>query len=182
MKKEQNILELFFEQPSKQWHFEEILRSAKISRPQALNWLKIFIDEHIIKRIKPRGKMPHYIANFEHPAYDNKKRIYALDILYKAGLLNHLQSLPHAKTAIIFGSFARSDWHAGSDIDIFIYGSDEEFDKGKFESILKREIQIFTADNKKELNHLGTDLLHNIINGHIVKGNLDFIEVRINES
>jgi len=177
MNKEKSILWLFFNEPTKQWHFEEILSAGKISRPQALHWLNKFIKEGLIKRIKPRGKMPYFQAHFESPAYRTRKRLFALSLLQESGFLDHLLSLPEAKTAIIFGSFTRADWHSESDIDVFIYGSDEELETTKYEKALHRNIQVFAAKNQADLEHMGPDLLRNILEGVVIKGKINFVEV-----
>jgi len=103
--------------------------------------------------------------------------LFALEQFYESGFLNHLQTL-NAKSIIIFGSFSRSDWYKESDIDIFIFGDDNEFEQGKYETKLKRDIQLFTAKNEKDLNKIGKELLKNILKGYLVKGDLDFVEVK----
>jgi len=99
--------------------------------------------------------------------------------LQESGFLSHLISLKQAKTIILFGSLARSDWHKESDIDLFIYGSDKNLEKGKYELKLKREIQLFTH-NSKTLKNLDSNLIKNMIKGDIIKGNIDFLEVALN--
>ncbi len=178
--KEENVLRLFFDEPSKQWHFEEIVSSADIVRSKAYGWLKKLAKSGIIKRVKPKGKMPYYIGNYLFPEYQNRKKIFAIKMLHDSGLLNHLASLEKAKTIIIFGSFARWDWYKESDIDLFIYGDDSDFEIGKYQLKLNREIQLFTCKDKKDLEKLGTGLISNIIKGNIIKGELDFIKVDIN--
>ena len=42
---------------------------------------------------------------------------------------------------------------------------------GKYSTILKRKIQVFSS-NKKDLNKLGPRLLQNIIKGITIKGNI----------
>ncbi len=178
--KEEQVLQLFFENPTKEWHFEEILREAKITRSKADRWLKEFIKEELIKRKKEKQKMPYYISNYDSSAYKNKKKIFALSRLYESGFLNHLASLKKAETIIIFGSFARSDWHKNSDVDIFIYGDPEGLKIVDYELKLHREIQLFICQTKKELTKLGIGLIKNIIKGNIIKGNIDFVKVDIN--
>lgn len=172
------VLELFFNQPTKHWHFEEILKKSKVSRDKANKWLKKFIKENIIKKIKKKTKMPHYIGNYKHPEYKNRKRLFTLNQFYKSGFLNHLQSLKKAKTVIIFGSMSRSDWHKESDIDLFIFGNDDGLNLGKYELKLHRDIQLFTAKIKKDLKKMGSGLIRNILEGYRVKGNIDFLEVK----
>jgi predicted nucleotidyltransferase len=177
--KEENVLELFFNSP-RHWHFEELLQESGLSRGRLNNWLHKFLTEGIIKRHKKKGKMPYYVGNFGHPAYTNRKRLYILTKFYKTGFLNHLQELPKAKTIILFGSMVRSDWYKDSDIDLFIYGSDEMLEQAKFERKLSREIQVFTAKNSCDLKKFKPALLTNIAQGYIVKGQLDFATVTVN--
>ena len=169
--KEKQMLELFFEQPTREWHFEEILKEAKITRSKANEWLKYFIKEDLIKRIKERKKMPYYASNCESASYKNKKKIFAFEKLYNIGFLNHLLSLKNATTVIIFGSFARSDWYKESDVDLFIYGDAKGLKIVNYELELHKEIQVFICKNKDDLIKLGSGLLRNII-----KGNIDFVK------
>lgn len=177
MKKEEIVLELFFNEPTKHWHFEELLRTAHISRPQIARWLRKFQAEGIVRRIKPKGKMPYYIANYEKPQYQAYKRIFALNLLEKQGLLTHLSNLPKAKTIIIFGSITRWDWYKDSDIDVFIYGSPEGFQREKYWAKTGREIETFICRDKNELNKFPTALMRNILEGYLVKGTLNFVQV-----
>ena len=178
MKKEECIIELFFNEPTKHWHFEELLKQAKISRPQAARWLKKFIREGIVRRIKCGGKMPYYVGNYENAAYQARKRLFALNNFEKQGFLSHLAGLQKAKTVILFGSMSRWDWQKESDIDLFIYGDDEGFDRGRFRAVLHREIETFMCKDKVQVDRWSPALLRNIVAGYLVKGTLDFVEVR----
>ena len=178
--KEELVIALFFENPTREWHFEEILKEAAITRSKADAWLKEFISEGLIKRIKERKKMPYYISNYNAPAYKNKKKLFALKKLYDSGFLNHITSLKKVKTAIIFGSFARSDWYQDSDIDLFIYGNPEGLKIADYEIKLKKNIQLFICSAKEELTRFSSALIKNIIKGNLIKGDIDFVKVDIN--
>lgn len=178
--REDDILRLFFDEPTREWHFEDIVKEAKMARSKADRWLKRLIRENIVKKAKERRKMPHYISNYQSPEYQNRKRLFALGMLYDSGLLNHLSSLEKAKTVIIFGSFARWDWHRKSDIDVFIYGDPEGLSIGKYEIKLHRDIEMFIAHNKEDLRKFGHGLARNIIKGNLIKGDLDFVTVKAN--
>ena len=91
--KEESVLELFLEQPTKEWHFEEIQRVTKLARSKVDQWLKRFVQEKLIKRVKEAGKMPYYLGNYESAEYQNKKRLNSFQKLYNSGFLNHLSSL-----------------------------------------------------------------------------------------
>ncbi|MFH0978950.1 MAG: nucleotidyltransferase domain-containing protein [Candidatus Woesearchaeota archaeon] len=175
--KEDKVLELFFNYP-KQWHFEELLEQAQIGRPQLAKWLIAFQKEGIIKRVKPKGRMPYYVHNFSSLTFRSKKRQFALQTLQKSGLFDHLARLKNAKVVILFGSFAREDWYADSDVDIFIYGKGDEFERGMYESRLGREIQVHNARNNEELQKM-KKLLPYIIAGNYIKGSLANLGVEI---
>ncbi|MDP2749969.1 MAG: nucleotidyltransferase domain-containing protein [Nanoarchaeota archaeon] len=178
--KEEKIISLFFNEPTKHWHFEAILKTAKISRPQAASWLKKFLNAGLVKKVKDKGKMPYYLGDYENPEYQTRKKIYAMEQMAKAGFLQHLASLPKVKTAIIFGSFCRWDWYKESDIDLFIYGDPEGLKTGEYELKLHRDIQLFICENKEELLKFRPGLIKNIIKGNMIKGNIDFVKVNIN--
>ncbi len=177
---EKKVLELFFNFPSKHWHFTELKKEIDLVESKLDKWLKKFQKEKIIKRIKEKGKMPYYISNYENSKYKIKKKIFALTRLYESGLWNHLGSLKKARTVMLFGSFSRSDWYKNSDIDIFIYGDPDGLKVVDYELKLHRDIQLFICQNKQELAKLGTGLIRNIIKGNLIKGDLDFIKIDIN--
>ncbi|MEK6899814.1 MAG: nucleotidyltransferase domain-containing protein [Nanoarchaeota archaeon] len=175
--REEIVLELFFEQPAKEWHFEEIVKKTELARSKVYKWLQRFAKEGLIKRIKNKGRMPYYISKHDSPEYKNRKKIFALEKLYRCGLLNHLGNLQKAETVILFGSFSRSDWYENSDIDIFIYGDAEGLKIVDYELRLHKDIQLFICKDKEAVAKIGPGLLKNIIKGNIIKGDIDFITV-----
>lgn len=172
------IIELFFNQPTKQWRFKDIKSRAKIADNKVSRWLKRYEKEGLIKRIKPEGRMPYYIADYSNPHYRTSKRLYAYQKLYDSGFLDYLTRLEDAMTIIIFGSFTRWDWHEDSDIDVFIYGNIKDLEKESFERKLSREIEIFLVKSRQELKRLHPDLIKDMIKGDLIKGDLDFLEVK----
>ena len=175
--KEDDVLELFYNS-SGHWHFKEIMDKAGISKPQLAQWLKKFEEEGIIKRVKQKGKMPYYVHDFQNPKFHVRKRMYAQQKLASSGLLVHLASLPKAKVVILFGSFSRWDWYKDSDIDIFIYGSDDDFEQGKYESKLDREIQVHNAKDKTDLKRIDR-MIPYIIAGDFIKGSIEDLGVEV---
>lgn len=175
--KQDIVLGLFFNSP-KHWHFEELLKKSKLSRSRLNHWLKSFQNGGIIRRVKERGKMPYYVGDFASPSYRSRKRLFALEKMYSAGFLDHLQSLSRAKTVVLFGSMIRSDWYKDSDIDVFVLGDASELDVRKFETRLNHEIQIFEFRNVRELGRLRPELRRNMLHGYFIKGTLDFALVK----
>ena len=178
--KQNRILKLFFNEPTREWHFEEILKIAKITRGKAANWLRKLSKEKIITRVKEKSKMPYYVANHSLPEYKNLKKLYALEQFHKSGFLNHLTSLKKARAIILFGSFARSDWNGESDIDLFIYGDPDGLKIMPYELELNHEIQLFLCKNPKDLKKYGSGMLRNIIKGMLIRGEIDFLKVESN--
>lgn len=174
--KEENILQLILESsPLKKWHFGEIVAEAKVTKAVANKWLKKYVKEGLLKRVKTQGRFPYFTAEGNNPVYHSRKRLYALETLHKSGLIQKLISLKSAKTVILFGSIARSDWYKSSDIDVFIYGRAEELNKSLYESKLKRSIEIHEFESLKELKEVKTGLLVNVLNGYLVKGQMQDI-------
>jgi len=178
--KEDTVLKLFFQQPAKEWHFEEIVSAAEITRSKATLWLKKFRGEGLIRKIKKKGRMPYYLADCISPSYQNRKRLFAFQEMYQSGFLTHLSSLEKAKTIIIFGSFTRWDWYEKSDIDLFIYGDSEGLKIAPYELKLHRDIEVFVCENEADLARYGSGLLQNIFKGTTIKGDLNFVKVEVN--
>ncbi len=177
--KEENILKLILENsPLKEWHFEEMAKSAKVTKLVANKWLKKYVSEGLLRYVKEEGRFPHYTVGSNNPVYYSQKRIYALEQLHKSGLIPKLLSLAKAKTVILFGSIIKGDWYKDSDIDIFIFGDISDFDKKVYELKLNMNIELHIFENKEEINEVKTGLIKNIINGYVLKGQIqDFAEV-----
>ena len=177
--KEKNVLKLILENsPLKEWHFEELVREAKVTRLVANKWIKKYVSLKLIKRIKERNRFPYYTVGSDNPIYYSLKKLYVLEQFYDSGLISQLLSLRKAKTIILFGSMIKGDWYKDSDIDIFIFGESSDFDKSEFEIKLKRDIELHLFKDKKEINEVKTGLIKNVINGLVIKGQIqDFAEV-----
>jgi DNA-binding Lrp family transcriptional regulator len=176
----ENVKTFFFEATLKRWSFTELVKESGISRERVNYYLKKLMKEKFIRRIKPKQKMPYYITNRETSKFRFEKRMYGLTLLEQSGLFEHLSSLKEIKTAILFGSFARGDWNQSSDVDIFIYGDDKNFAKGEFEHKIKREIQVFSYKNSKEIKkELDAALIPTIAQGFNIKESLEPFEVSL---
>lgn len=174
--KQDIVLELFFNSP-RHWHFEEIRKKSKLSRGRLNHWLNALQKGHIIRRVKVRKKMPYFVSYVDHPSYRSRKRLFALEQFRRAGFLDHLQTLPHTRAVVLFGSMARSDWYKDSDIDIFVLGDASTLEVGKFESRLGRGIQVFEFKDEKDLKTIQPELLKNMLKGFLIKGMFDFVQV-----
>jgi predicted nucleotidyltransferase len=177
--KEDVVLELILEHsPLKEWHFDEIVQEAKVSRLVANKWLSKYVSSGLLKHLKVKGRFPHFTAGKDNPVYLSMKRIFALKKIHESGLFAHLISMKSAKSVIIFGSMARGDWYKDSDIDIFVLGDVEEFDKTTYEDKLRKNIELHVFRDRSEIDEVKSGLLKNIVNGYVLKGRIqDFAEV-----
>ncbi len=177
--KEENVLKLILENsPLREWHFEEIVKQAQVTKIVANKWLKKYVKEGLLHHVKEKGRFPYFTVGSNNPVYYSLKRVYALEQLHKSGLIPKLLSLKNAKTIIFFGSIIRGDWYKDSDIDIFIFGDISDFDKNLYELKLKKHIEVHIFQNKEEIQEVKTGLIKNIINGYIIKGHIqDIVEV-----
>jgi len=177
--KEEKVLKLILENsPLKEWHFEEIVRKSDTTKASANKWLRKYVKQGLLLKVKKKGKFPFFTAGPSNHRYNSQKRIYMLEKIHQSGLLQDLLSLKNAKTIILFGSAVRGDWYKGSDIDIFIFGNKGNFDKGKYETKLGTYIELHVFNNQKEIKEVRTGLLTNVANGYVVKGQIqDIMEV-----
>ena len=59
--KEEEVLKLILENsPLKEWHFAEIVREAKVTKAVANKWLKKYVKEGLLIKIKEKGKFPFF--------------------------------------------------------------------------------------------------------------------------
>lgn len=170
--KEEKIMKAFFNHPSKQWHFDDLLSEIGIARSNLAKWLLRLKDKGLIKRIKPNGKMPYFIANFESPEYKSRKRIFALEKMHDCGLLPYLQARKESQLLILFGSFSRSDWNHESDIDIFALGDFDETELSRYSNAIGREIELHKFDNINSLKKINSGLMKNVFDGYVIKGHI----------
>ena len=79
---------------------------------------------------------------------------------------------------LLFGSASSGNINKDSDIDIFVLGDISNFDKIKYELKLNKNIELHTFQNRKEIDEIKTGLIKNIINGYVIKGQIqDIVEV-----
>ena len=174
--KEDNVLRLILENsPLREWHFEEIVREARVTKAVANKWLKKYIKGKLLTRIKEMGRFPYLTAGSNNPVYYSLKRVYALEQLHRCGLIPKLLSLKDAKAVILFGSMVRGDWYKDSDVDIFVFGDFTDFDKKLYEFKLNRNIELHVFRSRKEIKEVKTGLMDNIINGYVIKGRIQDI-------
>jgi len=171
--KEEEILKLILENsPLKEWHFNEIVKKSKVTKAVANKWLKKYVDQGILKRIKTKGNFPYFTVGSKNPNYISLKKLYAYKLLHESGLIPELMSEELANTIIIFGSFAKGDWYKDSDIDIFVLGKIPNIKRKVYEEKIGKRIEVHEFKNLNEIKKIKTGLINNVLNGLLVKGRI----------
>ncbi|HIH42137.1 TPA: nucleotidyltransferase domain-containing protein [Candidatus Woesearchaeota archaeon] len=168
MSKELNNLKPFFEDNYRRISVREYARIIKVSPATASKLLEQYNVEKLLNREQDRI-YTYYYANRENALFVQLLRIYWLQIFNKIGLIGYLENEFANPVVILFGSFAKAEINPNSDVDIAIFTrSKKELVLGKFQKILKREIQTFIF---KSINSVeNKELLPNILNGFIISG------------
>jgi|SRR3989344_483571 len=179
LSKEDNVLKLILENsPFKEWHFEEIVKKAKVTKAVANKWLKRYNGEGLLKHVKEMGRFSYFTVGGNNAFYYSLKKVYALNRLHMSGIISKLLSLKNAKTVIIFGSVIKGDWYKDSDVDIFVLGDALDFNKNFYEDKLGGRIEMHIFRDENEIKKVKTGLIKNIVNGYVIKGSIqDIVEV-----
>lgn len=163
----QKVLEIFFENPSKEFHLRELSRLLKLSMPTIISTTDALCKENLILKNKGRV-LTRTIANRENINFIRQKRLYNLEKIYTSGILDYLSNVyNHPKTIILFGSYSRGDDTETSDIDIAIITKKKlSLEPAKYEIVLKRRISIHEVD----LGEVSDEFKANLANGIVLEG------------
>ncbi|HUH67304.1 MAG TPA: nucleotidyltransferase domain-containing protein [Syntrophales bacterium] len=103
-------------------HLREIERRSGLTVGTVQQELKKLLSLDLIKRRKDGNRL-YYQANKEHPLYPEIRNI----VLKTSGLADFIKSAlsatPDIKIAFVFGSVARDEDNARSDVDLMVIGS-----------------------------------------------------------
>ena len=165
----QQVLAVFFENPTQQFHLRELSRKTKLSLPTILSTTKKLCDEGLITK-KKSAVLTLVNANNENKQFIQQKRFFNLEQLYQSGLTYFLtKKYQQPKTIIIFGSYSRGEDTEKSDIDIAIITHKRlETNLEEYEHKLHRTINIHEID----LNKISQEFKNSLYNGIVVEGQL----------
>lgn len=141
----QDILALFFTNPTKEYYLREMQRILGYSAGSIRRELLKFQKDDLFSTRKV-GNLLYYSLNTKHPLYEEIKSIIFKTIGIEGSLKNALRSIENIKIAFIYGSFAAKREKTTSDIDVMIIG-EPEFSPlnekiNSLEQKLKREVNI----------------------------------------
>ena len=143
----QDLLTLFFTNPSKRYYLRELQRMLGYSAGSIRRELLRFQKDNLFTTQKV-GNLLYYRLNTTHPLFKELKSIVSKTVGVEGSLRKALSSVKKIKTAFIYGSFASKKQKADSDIDLMIIGNPDVSTLNekisRLEKKLEREITITT--------------------------------------
>ncbi len=171
------LLEIFLEEPEKEFYIRELSRKLKKSPTTISKYLKELEKEGILKS---KEKFNHLLfkANIEKEEFRQLKINYNLKKISESGFVNFLiREFNEPKAIVLFGSFAKGENIKASDIDLLVITSlKKEINIEKFEHKFGHKIQLFLfSDGELEkMKEKNKELLNSFINGIKLHG---FMEI-----
>jgi len=162
------LFRLFFTNPESEYYLRELERILYIPVSMIRKEL-IRLEEAGIFVSSRKGNLAYYFLNKSYPLFEEMKSIVFKTIGIKGLLKNIFEKIKGVEVAFIYGSFAKNEENAKSDIDLFVIGKVDEdklvAETGKLEKVLKREINysLYSKNDfrkkKKEKDSFILDLL-----------------------
>ncbi len=162
------LFRLFFTNPQSEYYLRELERVLDIPVSMIRKEL-LHLEEAGIFASSRKGNLVYFFLNKSYPLFEEMKSMVSKTIGIKGLLKDAITGIKGVEIAFIYGSFAKNEENAKSDIDLFIRGKINEdrliTEIGRLEKILKREINYSLYSNsdfvkkKKEKDPFILDLL-----------------------
>lgn len=140
----QDLLTLFFTNPSQRYYLRELQRILGYSAGSIRRELLKFQKDNLFNTQRV-GNLLYYSLNTKHPLFKELKSIVSKTVGVEGSLKKTLSSIKEIKIAFIHGSFATNREKATSDIDLMIIG-----DPGT--SYLNEKVAELEKKLKREIN------------------------------
>lgn len=158
-KTRKELFRLYFTNPDSEYYLRELERTLDIPVSMIRGEL-LRLDKEGVFVSSKKGNLTYFSLNKSYPLFEELKSIVSKTIGVKALLKQTFSKVKGIKVAFIYGSFARNEEKADSDIDVFIIG---DIDQNKLvgnlrylEGILRREVN-YTLYTKKEFQQKRKD-------------------------
>jgi len=178
-KAQQNVLGLLYGNPDKSFYLNEIARKTAMGKGALTRELAKLTEAGILT-VTRLGNQNHYQANLSCPIFNELKQIVLKTFGIKGVLQQGLSGvLNEVEQAFIYGSVAKGEEHADSDIDLMLVGeglSYSEVMEGlePLEAQLHRQINptIYTAEEYSKRLDEG----HNFITKVMSQPRIDLLQ------
>lgn len=146
------LLNYFFLNPGESLFVNEISRKLQLDKRNLVKKLKELEEEGILKS-ETRGNQRIYFINKEYSLYNEYKQI----IFKTAGIENELRNIMKQVEGVekvyLFGSYAKDEMDAHSDIDLLVVGEHKvlalQKKVNKLQKRINREINIINMDDEE---------------------------------
>ncbi len=139
------LFRLYFTNPEQSYYLRELERLLNTPVSMLRKELLSLKKSGIFNSNK-KGNLSYYSINTTYPLYNELRNIVFKTIGIQGSLSSILALIKGIKTAFIFGSYAKSEDNAGSDVDLFIIGKINE-------NILISKINSLEKKLKREINY-----------------------------
>jgi len=140
----QDLLSLFFTNPSQRYYLRELQRILGYSAGSIRRELLKFQRDNLFNT-QEVGNLLYYSLNTKHPLFKELKSIVSKTVGAEGKLRKILSSIKDVKIAFIYGSFAAQREKGTSDIDLMIIGNPDS-------SLLNEKIIELEKKLKREIN------------------------------
>jgi len=140
----QDLLALFFTNPSQKYYLRELQRQLGYSAGSIRRELLKFQKDDLFNTQRA-GNLLYYTLNTKHPLFKELKMIISKTVGVEGSLRNTLTSIHGIKVAFIYGSYAGRKEKGASDIDLMIIGDPDT-------SLLNEKIAELEKRLKREIN------------------------------
>jgi predicted nucleotidyltransferase len=164
-----SVLSLLMINAEQEFYQLEIAHKTGYALLQVQNALKRIVESGMASQ-KKRGRMVYYRANRQHPAFEDLRRLLLKTAAIGDLLREEVQKLGNkVQLAFIFGSYARGEEGAESDIDLCLIGDltlkETSEATGNIQETIGREINAITYSERafrerhQEDNHFIRELV-----------------------
>lgn len=139
------LFQLFFTNPEAALYLRELER--KLDIPVAMIRRELVqLEEAGIFTSHKKGNLCYYSLNTTYPLFEELKSIVFKTIGIQGILAETLKEIPDIAIAFIYGSYAKNETHADSDVDVFIIGTPDE-------DILIEKVNALENKFNREINY-----------------------------
>ena len=164
------LFRLYFSNSEREYYLRELERILDIPVSMIRKEL-LRLEENGIFISAKKGNLTYFYLNKSYPLFDELKSIVSKTIGIRGLLKEALERIRGIEIAFAYGSFAKNEESAKSDIDLFIVGEVEErklvTEAGRVERTVKREINysLYTKDDLKKKKREKDSFILEVING-----------------
>ena len=135
------VLQYFFDNPYEEIHLRELARKTGVSIFSVKSIVDYLTSINVLVERRV-GRMRYLKANLENLFFKYLKIAFTIKKILDSKLVEYLvETIPGVSSIVLFGSAARGEDDAKSDLDLLIIGQPKPLELSRFERELKREVK-----------------------------------------